>query len=107
MAVVGNSASVFAFTVPSLASVASLSGSNTYDVMIVSSPEIKSGTSYTLYKNATVTGSTFNGLYTSPTFSAGTQSATFTTNSTVTTIGSVSNNGSQEGSHANGGPGSN
>jgi hypothetical protein len=92
---------VFAFTVPSLSSVASTSGTNTYDVLVFSSPELSSGTTYTVYKNATVSGgNTFNGLYLSPTTkSAGTVSGTFTTSSTVTTVGSVNNGGAQEGSH--------
>lgn len=94
---------VFAFTVPTLSTVASTGGSNTYDVLVFSSPAIASDTTYTVYKSATVSGgSTFNGLYLAPTTkSAGTSETTFTTSSTVTTVGSISNGGAQEGSHPN------
>ena len=106
MAIVNGSDCVFAFTVPTLSTIASIGGSNTYDVMVLSSPNIKSNTTYTIYKNATVTGDTFNGLYNgSMSYSAGTSTGTFTTSSTVTTVGSISNGGSQEGTHTNGGPG--
>jgi hypothetical protein len=99
---------VFAYTVPTLTTVASIGGSNTYDVILLSSPNIASSTSYYIYNNATVTGgSTFHGLYLAPTSCTGTKNSTsFTTSTTVTTVGSVSNGGAQEGSHPNGGPGS-
>lgn len=92
---------VFAFTVPTLSTVASTGGSNTYDVLIFSSPELSSNTTYTVYKSATISGgSTFNGLYLAPTTkSAGSSETTFTTSSTVTNVGSISNSGAQEGSH--------
>lgn len=92
---------VFAFTVPSLSSVASTGGnSNTYDVLIFSSPDIKSNTTYTVYKNAGVSGNTYNGLYLAPEAkTSGTSETTFTASSAVTTVGNVSNGGSQEGPH--------
>lgn len=97
----GSGTPVFAFTVPSLDDVASDSSTNTYDVLIFSSPELSSGTKYTVYKNTTVSGGdTFHGLYLSPTGrSGGTASGAFTASSTVTTVGSVSNGGAQEGNH--------
>jgi hypothetical protein len=92
---------VFAFTVPSLNSVASTGGSsNAYDVLIFSSPNIKSNTDYTVYKNADVNGDTYNGLYLDPEAkSSGTSETTFTASSTVTTVGNISNGGAQEGPH--------
>ena len=92
---------VFAFTVPVLSTVASISGTNTYEVLVFSSPDISSNTIYTVYKNATVSGgSTYNGMYLAPAaMSSGTSETTFTTSSTVTTVGSISNGGAQEGPH--------
>jgi len=81
---------VFAFYVPA-----------TSDVMILSSPEIDSNTSYTIYKKSSISGGTaYNGLYYSmPTFSTGTKVGTVTfSSSTVYTLGSGTNNGAQEGS---------
>ncbi len=90
---------VFAFTVPA-----------TSDVMILSSPDIETGTSYTVYKNCTFSGGTaYNGLYYKmPTVSGGTSVGTITfSSSTVYTFGTStsSNNGPQEGQHQNFGPG--
>lgn len=100
MAIANGTTCAFAFTVPSLSSIASTGGTSTYDVMVLSSPSLASNTTYTIYKNATVTGTDFNGLYTDiDDWTAGTSTGTFTTSATVTTVGSVSNGGSQEGQH--------
>ena len=95
LAIVSNSTCAFAYTLPS----------TSFDVIVLSSPELATGTKYTIYKSATVTGTSFNGLYTTITdFTAGTSSGTtFTPSTTVTTVGTVNNQGAQEGSHPNNG----
>jgi hypothetical protein len=100
LAIASGSTPVFAFSVPALSSIASTGGSNTYDVLVFSSPKLASNTTYTVYNSAAVTGSTCNGLYTSLSgTTSGTSRTTFTTSSTVTTVGSVSNGGATEGPH--------
>lgn len=59
--------------------------------LLFSSPSLASGTNYTIQTGGTVTGGTdFFGLYTDATCSGGTQAATFSTSSMVTTVGSFS-----------------
>lgn len=55
--------------------------------MLFSSPELAASTGFTIYTGGTVTGGdAFRGLTTGAGFSGGTQAATFTTSSKVTTI---------------------
>lgn len=80
---------VFAYTIPCY-----------YDVAILSSPLLTNGT-YTLVNGVTIDNkdSVFYGLYTDPSavsISGGTSSS-FTISGNITTIGTISNNGPQEG----------
>ncbi|MCR4736034.1 MAG: carbohydrate-binding domain-containing protein [Treponema sp.] len=98
---------VFAYTIPS--SIFGTSSSSSY-IMILSSDEIETGTSYDVMSGVTVSGgSAFNGLYTSlPSVSGGSTTISGTSTSTssyVYTKSSSSNGGAQEGSHTNNGPG--
>jgi len=91
---------VFAFTIPS-SIYSSMSSSN---IAIFSSPNIATGTSYTLYAGVTTSGGTSsNGLFTTlPTVSGGSStlsSISTSTSSYVYTKNSGTNGGPQEGSH--------
>jgi hypothetical protein len=70
----------FAFKIP-----------QSYATMILSSPEIDTGTKYSVYTGGTATATTvFNGLYIgSLTYSGGSTSSNFTVSSTITKIGGV------------------
>ena len=98
-------AAAFAFAIPS-----SVYGSlNSNYVAVFSSPNVNTGTSYSLYSGVAATGgSAFNGLYTTlPTVSGGSATATGISTSTsayVYTLASSSNGGAKEGSHPNQGP---
>lgn len=65
-----------------------------YSTMLFSSSKLKSSTSYSIYKGGSVTsGTSFNGLYTSGSYSGGTLSETFTTTSLVTQLGGTISRG--------------
>ena len=77
--------------------------------MILSSPELKAGTSYNVVKGVTVNGGeSFNGLYTTlPAVNGGTvtvSGASTSESNYVYTKSSVTNGGPQEGGHINNGP---
>lgn len=74
----GDGTVAFAFKIP-----------QSYATMILSSPEIDTGTKYYVYTGGTATASnTFNGLYIgSLTYSGGSTSSNFTVSSTITKIG--------------------
>ncbi len=93
---------VFAYTIDSTI-FANLSSNY---IAIISSPEIKTDTSYSVFINSTVTGgSSFNGLYTIlPETENGISKAAgikTTGSSYVYTLSSSSNGGAQEGAHGN------
>jgi hypothetical protein len=59
-----------------------------YSTLIFAGSKLKQNTGYTVYTGGEVTsGTTFNGLYTSGTYSGGTGVAIFTTNNMVTQLG--------------------
>ena len=100
------SKAAFAFTIPS--AIFGASSRSDY-VMILSSPELKAGTSYNVVKGVTVNGGeSFNGLYTTlPAVSGGTATVSGASTSEtnyVYTKSSVTNGGPQEGGHINNGP---
>ncbi len=87
---------VFAYTLPS----------SVGTIMVLSSPKIATGTTYTVKKGVTVSGGTrFHNLYTTlPTVSGGSSTTTFSTSASnyVATVSSATNNGPQEGSRPTG-----
>lgn len=80
--------------------------SKTYQSVIISSPDLESNTTYTVYSGGTSTGSETDGLYTDGSSSGGSEVGSFTTSSTVTTVGSSNNTtgvpgGNMDGNHGN------
>nr|WP_319399422.1 carbohydrate-binding domain-containing protein [uncultured Carboxylicivirga sp.] len=65
----------------------------TYQSIVISSPDINVGSSYSAYLNGSHSGSENEGLYTNGVYSSGNQYTSFTANSTTTTIGSSSGGG--------------
>ncbi len=62
--------------------------------MVLSSPILKSGTTYTIYNGGTVSGgSSFHGLYSGESYTPGSAISTFNPSSMVTTVGTSSGNG--------------
>lgn len=60
--------------------------SRAYLAMIFSSPQLVSGTTYSIYTGGSCTGTNDNGYYTGGTYSGGTLRKTFTCTSTVTSV---------------------
>jgi hypothetical protein len=54
--------------------------------LVISSPDIKSGSSCTIYTGGTTTGTAGNGLYTDGTYTPGTLRKTFTVTGKVTSV---------------------
>ena len=92
-----NNTPVFVYTLPS----------STGEVMVLSSPSIKTGTSYSVKTGVTVSGGTkFHNLYTSlPSVSGGTTSLSSVSTSSSSTVYTDSSVGSSFGGGAGGGPG--
>ena len=92
-----NDTPVFVYTLPAAAG----------EVMILSSPAIKTGTSYSVKKGVSVSGGTrFHNLYTSlPEISGGTSTISSFSTSTSNTVYTDSSAGSGFGAGGNGGPG--
>ncbi|MCD8310723.1 MAG: hypothetical protein LUB83_05880, partial [Prevotellaceae bacterium] len=67
----------------------------TYNSMTIlfSSDKLTSGGSYVVYTGGSVSGDSFYGLTTNGTYTAGTQSTTFTVGSLITSVGNVSTGG--------------
>ena len=78
--------------------------SKTYQSVIISSPDLESNTTYTVYSGGTSTGNETDGLYTDGSSSGGSEAGSFTTSSTVTTVGSSNNTGAP-GGNMGGAPG--
>lgn len=82
--------------------------SKTYQSVIISSPNLQSNTKYTVYSGGTSTGNETDGLYIDGSASGGSEVGSFTTSSTITTVGSGSGNigapGNMKGSSGGKGP---
>jgi hypothetical protein len=65
----------------------------TYTSVVICSPGLTNGSSYTVYTGGSSTGTLKDGLYTGGTYTAGTQYTTFTVSGKVTSIGSSGNAG--------------
>lgn len=65
--------------------------SKTFQSVVISSPEIITGTKYTASVGGTSTGTVINGLYTDGTYSGGAEAGNATVESAVTTIGTATN----------------
>ena len=55
--------------------------------VVISSPNIKTGTTYKVYTGGESTGTSDNGLYSGGSYSGGTEGDSFTVSSSVTTVG--------------------
>jgi hypothetical protein len=63
--------------------------SKTFQSVVLSSPELQKGQSYTVYTGGSATGTISDGLYTDAVYSGGTQSYSFTISSVITSVGSA------------------
>ncbi len=91
----GNSGTRFTVTTSGGELVMSYEIPRTYNSMTIlfSSDKLTSGGSYVVYTGGSVSGDSFYGLTTNGTYTAGTQSTTFTVNSLITSVGNVSTGG--------------
>lgn len=65
-------------------SILTFAPSKSYQTVVISSPDLKDGGSYTLYSGGTSTGSEANGLYTDGEYTGGTKVVAFEITSSVT-----------------------
>ena len=82
--------------------------SKQYQSVVVSSPELKTGSKYTVSYGGTSTGEVKDGLYSEGKYSGGTESDSFTVSDTITNLGSAAsgNMGGPGGGQMGGGKGS-
>ncbi len=82
----------------------SFTPAKSYNALNISTPDMKTGTTYTIYQNGTLTGSTqiVKDCYTGGTIDGGTELTTFEQSSTVTNSG-ISGNGGMGGQSPGGG----
>lgn len=82
----------------------SFTPAKSYNALNISTPDMKTGTTYTIYQNGTLTGSTqiVKDCYTGGTIEGGTELTTFEQSSTVTNSG-ISGNGGMGGQRPGGG----
>ncbi|MDF2987010.1 MAG: hypothetical protein K0R50_2520 [Eubacterium sp.] len=64
-----------------------------YQTVVISSPELKKGTTYDIYYGGSSTGTVKDGLYTSGNYSGGTKYESFTVSDVLTTIGTAGRGG--------------
>ncbi|WP_195940122.1 carbohydrate-binding domain-containing protein [Romboutsia sp. 1001713B170131_170501_G6] len=81
--------------------------SKQYQSIIVSSPKLKTGSTYTVSYGGTSTGEAKNGLYTGGKYTGGTESTSFTVSESVTNLGTSGGGsmGGPGGGHMGGGKG--
>ncbi len=70
--------------------IATFSPAKQYSSMVISSPDLSSGSTYTIYTGGSSTGTELGGLYSNGVYSPGTLYQSFTISSKITTIGSSS-----------------
>ncbi len=76
--------------------------SKAFQSVVLSSPELQSGATYTVYLGGSAGGNATDGLYaTGSTYTPGTQNTSFTASGVVTTVGQAS----REGAGGGGAPG--
>jgi len=63
--------------------------SKQYQSVVLSSPELERGSTYTVYTGGNATGTVTDGLYTDGTYTPGTQAASFTISEIVTRVGTA------------------
>lgn len=66
--------------------IASFAPSKNYQTVVISSPEITTGGTYSIYSGGTVSGTNVDGLYTDGTHSGGTKVVEFTTSDVTTSV---------------------
>ncbi len=64
-----------------------------YQTIVISSPEIKKGTTYDIYYGGSSSGSEKDGVYTGGTYSGGTEYESFTVSDILTTVGTAGHSG--------------
>lgn len=64
-----------------------------FQTLVLSSPALKNGASYTVFYGGKAAGTLKDGVYTNPSYSGGTKFKTFTVSGAVTTVGTVNNMG--------------
>lgn len=65
----------------------------TYSCVVICSPKLSNGTSYTILTGGSCTGTIKDYIYSGGTYSGGTQQYTFTISSILTTLGTASGGG--------------
>jgi hypothetical protein len=84
--------------------IVTFSPAKTFQTVVISSPNIQAGSTYTLYTGGSYsTATATDGLYTGGSYTPGTQAATLKATSAVTSSGSFSQ--SMDGGNMGGGPG--
>lgn len=101
--------SVFSIQNTSGEEIVTYAPSKAYTNIIVCSPDIKNGESYTIYTGGSASGDSKNGLYTNGSYSGGTKQASITISSIVTSYGFAGTGGMKGniGGEMNGGPNGN
>jgi len=73
-----------------------------YQSVVLSSPELANGASYVVYTGGNATGTATNGLYADAVYTAGSQVASFTISSVITSLGTAGMFGPGGGGHGGG-----
>lgn len=82
----------------------SFTPSKEFQSLVLSSPQLTNGATYTLFTGGNSSGTVTDGLYSGGSYSAGTQLASFTISSVVTTVGSAGGMGPGGGGFPGGNP---
>ena len=86
-------------------SILTFSPSKTYSSVVISSPSIEQGESYTIYSGGSCNGEEKNGLYTSGNYSLGTKVVEFETSNAITNVSESGVISGNQGGFNQGGPG--